>query len=528
MPDRQFLGLRGLTMIFVLLAVLATLGICLAVAYGVQRDALIGSTLASNRAYASKVASSIGEFLRSAQNRLQFSSLRVADRFDEPAVLKDEALRLQAQDSELDVVMILDDQGQVLALHPDIPGVLGSTLTSSEVKHALAEHQPMVSQAYTSATGQLIVFISRPILDRNGKFLGVIGGAIHLQQHGVMHGLISHHAYSDGTYAFIADSNHRLLYHPNHEQIGQVITNSPTMNAALQGQTGELAAPNYQGIPMLAGYAYVPEADWAVVAQQPEKQALAPLRQLMREMLLKIVPAGTLGLLLILAGTFLITRPLRQLARIAADLSAPETPRRLAAVRGWYAEAGAIRHALLKGVQLMHKEMGQLNQVALSDPLTGLANRRAMDATLSDLDRSNRPYAALALDIDHFKRVNDVHGHDAGDRALQQIAQLIQNASRAIDLACRAGGEEFVLLLPDTSLAAATQVAERIRQSIADTPVDGVGALTISIGVACKDAVTVSSADILKRADEHLYLAKQTGRNRVVAASPTQGSVSGQ
>jgi len=521
MPNRLFLGLRGLTLIFVLLAVLATLAICLIVAYSVQRDALIGSTLESNRVYASKVASSIGEFLRSAQDRLQFSSQRVASHFDEPAVLKDEVLRLQAQDAELDVVMILDRQGKVMAMNPEVPGMVGSTLLSSEVKQALTLHQPLVSHAYTSATGQLIVFISRPVLGPDGEFLGLMGGSVHLQEHGVMHGLISDHAYNDGTYAFIADGDHRLLYHPDRAQIGQVITNSPTMNTALQGQSGMLAAPNYQGIPMLAGYAYVPEAGWAVVAQQPEAQALAPLRRLMHEMLLKIVPAGVLGLLLILAGTFLITRPLRQLARIASDLSAPETPKRLAAVRGWYAEAGAIRQALLKGVQLLHKEMGHLNQVALSDPLTGLANRRAMDAALADFEHSSRPYAALALDIDHFKRVNDVHGHDVGDRALQHIAQLIQNASRAIDLACRAGGEEFVLLLPDTGLETATQVAERIRQSIANTPVEGVGALTISIGVACKDAETVTSGEILKRADERLYVAKQTGRNRVVAANPT-------
>ncbi|WP_236237513.1 sensor domain-containing diguanylate cyclase [Pseudomonas faucium] len=519
-PNRQALGLRGLTLIFVLLAVLATLGICLVVAYGVQRQALIASTLEANRAYAAKVASSIGEFLNSAQERLQFSSQRLASHFDEAPVRDDEAMRLQAQDSELDEVVILDTQGKVVALYPPQAGLLGSTVASSEVKQALAQRRPLVSHAYTAAPGHLIVFISRPIFGPTGRFLGVIGGSIHLQEHGVMHALISNHAHNDGTYAFIADSNRRLLYHADHARIGQVITDSPTIDAALRGHSGMLAAANYQNLPMLSGYAYVPEAGWAVIAQQPEAQALVPLRQLMRAMLAKIVPAGVLGLLLILAGTFLITRPLRQLAMIAADLAAPETPRQLREVNGWYAEAGAIRQALLKGVQLMHKEIGHLNQAALSDPLTGLANRRAMDATLADFEQNDRAYAALALDIDHFKRVNDQYGHDAGDRALQQIAQLIQNACRAIDLACRAGGEEFVLLLPDTGLEAASQVAERIRQNIAQTPVDGVGALTISIGVACKDAVTLTSADILKRADERLYLAKQTGRNRVVAASP--------
>ncbi|AXM95017.1 cache domain-containing protein [Pseudomonas plecoglossicida] len=237
MQNRQRMGLRGLTLTFVLLAVLATLGICLAVAYSVQRDALIGSTLASNRAYASKVASSISEFLNSVQDRLKFSSLRMASHMDETAVLNDEVLRLQAQDSELDVVMILDPQGKVLALYPELPGLLGSTLTSSEVRQALTQRRPLVSHAYTSAAGQLIVFISRPIFAPAGQFLGMVGGSVHLQQHGVMHALISNHAQNDGTYAFVAHSNQRLLYHPDHARIGQVITNSPTMNAALQGQT---------------------------------------------------------------------------------------------------------------------------------------------------------------------------------------------------------------------------------------------------------------------------------------------------
>ncbi|MNJ47518.1 Response regulator PleD [compost metagenome] len=274
---------------------------------------------------------------------------------------------------------------------------------------------------------------------------------------------------------------------------------------------------NYRGIAMLAGYAQVPQANWAVVAQQPRDQALAPLGQLMRDMLIKVIPAGVVGLVVILIATLLITRPLRQLADSAEQLAAPQASERLNAINTWYAEAAAIRRALLSGVQLLQQKLGSLSHQAQSDPLTGLANRRAMGAALDALSQAQRPYAVLALDIDHFKRVNDTFGHDAGDEALKQVATIIAENSREQDLACRAGGEEFVLILPEASLEVAREIAERIRQTIASTPVAQVGTLTISIGVASRSIETPTAESVLKRADQQLYLAKETGRNRVAA-----------
>ena len=186
-------------------------------------------------------------------------------------------------------------------------------------------------------------------------------------------------------------------------------------------------------------------------------------------------------------------------------------------LNAWYAEAAAIRSALVAGVQLLDLKISNLNHAAESDPLTGLVNRRGMNAALAILDQREQRYCALALDIDHFKRVNDTWGHDVGDVALQHIAGIIQSCSPAGDLACRAGGEEFCLLLPDTSLQVATDIAERIRTTIAASPLDKVGAMTISIGVASRTSAEQTSAAILKCADERLYRAKETGRNRVVS-----------
>ncbi len=511
------IGLRGLILIFVLLAVLATLCNSLIVAYGVQRDALVHSALQANRAYAFKVASTIDEFLKSIHERLRYSSDRIGADFGNAQLLKEEAFRLQAQDSELNSVVIVDVEGKVLEAYPDTQRLSGATLKSEELVTALAERRPRVSHAYTAANGRLIVFVSQPIFDPSRKFLGIIGGAVYLESHGVLHALIGDHQL-DGTFAFVADNSRRLLYHPDQSRIGETLRASETVDAALRGEQGSMQAINYKGIPMLAGYAQVGDANWAVVAQQPRAEALAPLDKLMRDTFVKIIPAGLIGLVLILAGATLITRPLRQLSTHAARLSEPETAGRLQGINAWYAEAASIRQALIAGVELLQQKIGRLSHAADTDALTGLANRRAMGTALDALDKSGKPYAALALDIDHFKRVNDTFGHDVGDDALRHIANLIVAGSRGGDLACRAGGEEFCLLLPETDLNAAGEVAERIRARIETTPRAPFGKLTISIGVACRDGDAPTADRVLKRADERLYQAKADGRNRVVAA----------
>ena len=141
-----------------------------------------------------------------------------------------------------------------------------------------------------------------------------------------------------------------------------------------------------------------------------------------------------------------------------------------------------------------------------------------MNDMLNLLVQTNQPYSVLALDIDHFKRVNDTFGHDAGDIALKKVAEILKHNSRANDLACRSGGEEFSLILPDASQETASAIAERIRENIADSEITGVGKLTISIGVASKGLEPVTPQAVLKLADERLYRAKESGRNKVVAA----------
>ena len=164
-------------------------------------------------------------------------------------------------------------------------------------------------------------------------------------------------------------------------------------------------------------------------------------------------------------------------------------------------------------------------EMALTDALTGLFNRRYMETHLATLVEQaatrSKPISLLILDIDYFKSINDGHGHDAGDDVLREFALRIRKSIRNIDLACRYGGEEFVIVMPETDMAVATKVAERLRRRIATEPFaiqNGTGQLdvTISIGIAALGGAGDSAGAVLKRADQALYRAKRDGRNRVV------------
>jgi two-component system cell cycle response regulator len=163
-------------------------------------------------------------------------------------------------------------------------------------------------------------------------------------------------------------------------------------------------------------------------------------------------------------------------------------------------------------------------ELAVTDPLTGLYNRRYMEnqttALVEHAINRGKSLSLLALDVDHFKSVNDENGHAVGDRVLQELASRLKQSIRNIDMVCRIGGEEFVIVLPNTSAGVAAKIADRMRRSVSGEPFN-VGArtgpltVTVSIGVAAVEDSSDTMEAVLKRADEALYSAKRGGRNRV-------------
>jgi diguanylate cyclase (GGDEF)-like protein len=164
----------------------------------------------------------------------------------------------------------------------------------------------------------------------------------------------------------------------------------------------------------------------------------------------------------------------------------------------------------------------EVESLALTDPLTGLQNRRCLfelgRIEFSRSRRMQRPFCCMMVDLDHFKQINDIYGHPVGDQVLQEFAKCCKSSVREVDLIGRYGGEELVILLPETDRETALLVAERVRAKIAATPVvvsDHEIHVTASIGVAGKDENTLQLETLIARADQAMYIAKHRGRNCV-------------
>jgi diguanylate cyclase (GGDEF)-like protein len=164
-----------------------------------------------------------------------------------------------------------------------------------------------------------------------------------------------------------------------------------------------------------------------------------------------------------------------------------------------------------------------LQQAALTDALTGMQNRRYFDDALKEyLDefkRIDKPVGLMIFDLDHFKQVNDTHGHDVGDECLRAVAGCLKDMTRYHDVVARLGGEEFAVVAPNMDIDMLLRLAERIRKGIASMPITSGNVrlrITASVGLAVWDRKE-SAEDFFRRADQHLYQAKKLGRNRVSA-----------
>jgi diguanylate cyclase (GGDEF)-like protein len=172
------------------------------------------------------------------------------------------------------------------------------------------------------------------------------------------------------------------------------------------------------------------------------------------------------------------------------------------------------------------KALDSLHEQSIRDSLTGLYNRRFLEEfllrELARADRKKRPLSIITMDIDHFKRVNDTLGHGAGDIVLRRVGLLLQGFVRQSDIACRVGGEEFSVLLPEASMQIATQRAEAIRKAVQELKLkyedQALSAITISLGVAAFPEHGTTPEALVRAADQALYDAKHRGRDTVASA----------
>lgn len=483
--------------------------------YRMNIDSIKENALETNRVYAQKLASTADSYLHEAFQILGYSAEQVRTKMDDEQVLNQETERLRLQNQMFNSVVITNAKGLVLSVSPPSIEIKGEILTSMGAKEALAKKTPIISKPYEAMTGRLIIFISHPIFSESNEYLGMIAGTIYLKEPNAFKTLLGEHYSKDGSYVYVVDSDGRVIYHQDPSRINDIVTKNKVVQAVTSGKDGAQLVENTKGVKMLAGYSAVASTGWGVVAQKPLEVALAPSFDRVQEVIIKSVPLMFVSIIIVLWAAARIANPLQQLASLTEESLDKKNVEGLKSVSGWYFEAYSLKNALVRSLSFLHGQVSFFKDQSTVDPLTGITNRRTMDSMLAEWLASKVPHVIILLDLDHFKSVNDTYGHAVGDKVLQFLARQMESVAREGDVCCRYGGEEFVMLLPNTTVEGAKLVAEQLRKTLADTVSPCGRPITLSAGIASYPAMANTTEALIEVADDALYLAKQEGRNQV-------------
>ncbi|BAU27840.1 diguanylate cyclase (GGDEF)-like protein [Aneurinibacillus soli] len=507
-------SLQHLIVCVALLSFILTLISSLWSGYSTDKQTLITNTLETNRVYAQKLAKTTNSFLKSTLQTLQFSSKEIAPfmQNDEGKLLH-EANRLKMQTNTFNSVIIANAEGRILATSPQSLQIKNKMLTSPGGQQALKERKPIISKPYTAITGRLVIFISYPIFDEKGTYLGLVGGTLYLKEMNVLNELLGEHFYKDGSYVYVVDGDGRIIYHQDSKRVNDVVVKNQVVQKLMQGKSGAERVINTKHKDMLAGYAYVPIADWGIVSQRPVDIALVPATDMINEMIKKSFPFLLVSLLIIWWISRKIAQPLHQLAHYTENSTENSQEEHMEEVVAWYYEAIQLKKSLLHSLTFLHDKINYFMYQSTTDPLTKLTNRRTMDEQMKKWTENSIPFSLILLDIDRFKSINDTYGHSVGDEVLKFLARKMKENARQHDICCRFGGEEFLILLPNTEKNEAFHVAERLRMSMEAGASPCGEMVTISAGVSSYPDCTSETAKLIELADECLYKAKKSGRN---------------
>ncbi|AJY74014.1 sensor domain-containing diguanylate cyclase [Paenibacillus beijingensis] len=414
---------------------------------------------------------------------------------------------------------VVDSRGTVVSASPGGLGMKGCELYSTASRQALELQKPLISEPFVSITKQYTVLVSHPLTDANGKYKGYIGGAVYLQQANIFQKILGEQGRdgNDGSYFFVVDASGRLMFHADRTRIAEDVSANAVVRNLMNGESGSLSVVNSQGKRYLAGYVPIPETGWGIVYQTPQQNVTSATMKLTEKMSLYAAPFLIVLIVLSLWVASKLSAPLHRLANAASSLHVnDEALKGIRRHRHWNYEVNRLNKTIAAAFNDMKKKTEQLLQESRTDPLTGLVNRRTMDSITRMWIERDIPFSIIMLDIDYFKAVNDTCGHQVGDQVLQYLARVLQSEKRSSDVACRYGGEEFMLLLPNMAEEAAYLAAERIRVRIeADISPTG-RPITLSLGVSSYPHMADSLEALFETADKALYAAKQQGRNRTV------------
>ena len=497
-------------------SVILTIMIMIISSYQSEKKSLTQTYLALNYSKSSKISDSVDSLFKS----MRLSLEDTAEFLSKKNTLSDQEIQEQLEllrnnSRYFNSLSWIDETGLVRNIAPLSIGLKGQTITTGKTKIVLDAKEPVLTAPYTGPSGRLLVLMSQPLYDQDGNYKGMIGGSIYLQEENVLNEILGNDATEEnGSYYYVVGPDGTLLFHPDQDRLGEEIKGNPVIRKLMNGQSGQEQVTNTQNTPMLAAYNVIPETGWGVVQQTPVSFMEDLLIDHIQKLAARVLPPFILLLLLCIFIARKLAAPFIRLADVMNQLALGKSVPIPSNQSHWNREADLLTKSVVIAIKAVKENNHQLTHAAMTDPLTGIPNRRKLNETMEEWAGQNRLFSLVEIDIDHFKRINDTYGHQMGDEMLKTLVQVIQSVIREKDLCFRYGGEEFIVLFPDTAASEAYSIAEKVRMAVENKMKIEGKSVTISLGISQFPLQSASLEGLFKLADDALYRSKSEGRNR--------------
>ncbi|WP_062198129.1 sensor domain-containing diguanylate cyclase [Massilibacterium senegalense] len=516
----KMLSLRTLILLFTLIPLIILIIYHLSVSYSINKQTLTEEVLKTNEAYAKKVAKTTEDYFQTMTQVMEANSRYIATCDGLTPCIEEELHRLSIQFPYFDAILITNKENEVMATSSDRAKIIGEKINEKEIQSAFKTQKTFISKPFPSMLkNDLQVMVAVPIIDENNEFQGFISGLFFIKKENIITKLMEDHYYNQYSNVYVIDEEGKIIYHKYQSKIFKNIKKYSYVKYILANNNGYLNTENMAGEKVLVGYSKIDGANWYVIIEQPISFTIASIQRSMHQIVKQVVWFSIILIVIMYLLSFYITNPLSKLAKYLQQVKVQKQEVMIPKINDWYYEAKMLHKNIVNSIYGFYDDIYTLKTESKTDVLTGLLNRKTLEEYFTHWEKTKTPFCILFLDLDFFKQINDTYGHDVGDDVLRLFSTMLQKFMRKTDVCARWGGEEFIVLLPETSMKEAFTIAERIRENMYIEPLLNDKNVTVSIGIAQYPYHHKQIEKVIKKADDALYMAKRNGRNQTIIAT---------
>lgn len=480
--------------------------------YYVDRQNLVERALEENYANARKLSVLTNDIFLSMEDTLTAREQDIIDNWEDPEKLTNVLNSIQLSNANFNSVSLIDAEGVGRATYPDL-GIIGKYVDSEGVRTGIKIKRDFISEPYMGANGKLMLIVSVAIYEED-TYLGMLSGLVWLREYNFLTRLLEETYGTDTVRVSVFDTSGKYIFHRNDEWIGTEVQENQATRDLSNNISGAGEIKDRTDTYFYAGYTNVPINNWSIISMTPKRDVLEPVEKSSIQAFLAVLPVFIGSMVLLVLLILFVTRPLNRIANIDYQQPLAEILEDTRQIKSPYEEVENVKEMIISFAESQQDLIERLELLAITDPLTGLSNRRHFNSMKRFIEENQEAFGYLIFDIDHFKKVNDTYGHVLGDQVLVRLAHIMRETMPETSLSARLGGEEFGVILQDTTPEETYETAEVLRKTIENENFPKVGRITVSVGAGYLDCKDYNTEKFLEEVDQQLYKAKEGGRNR--------------